>query len=110
MTAVQVLPPALGVIAILLVSTLTLRTMVKALRGRNSAGSKALLAPNRSALIALASGEDEDGHAKNLLYALPASMWALLRESVLAFLPKVRGISADDLSRSSTTTTAASFA
>ena len=98
MTAVQALPLALGVIATLLVSTLALIAIVKALRGRNSVRSKSLLAPYRSALIAMASGEDEDGHAKSLLYSLPAPTWALLRESVLAFLPKVRGSSADDLS------------
>jgi HEAT repeat protein len=56
-----------------------------------------MLAPYRRALVAMASGEDEDGQAKATLCAVPAPVWARLRPSVVAFLPKVRGFPAEDL-------------
>ena len=98
MTVTQILPVALTVIGLSLASTLVLIVAVKMHRGRSSARSASLLAPYRGALIAIASGEDEDGQAKAALYAVPPTTWARLRPTVLAFLPKVRGASADDLS------------
>jgi len=98
MTVAQILPVALIVIGLSLASTLVLIVAVKIHRGRSSARSTSLLAPYRGALIAIASGEDEDGQAKAALCAVPPTTWARLRPTVLAFLPKVRGASADDLS------------
>lgn len=66
-------------------------------RSRVGARSSALLAPYRPALVAMAAGEDEDGRAKAALCAVPAPIWARLRPSVVAFLPKVRGVPADNL-------------
>lgn len=60
-------------------------------RGRVDARSRNLLAPYRHALLAMVSGEDEDLAAKALLSTVPAGIWARLRPSVVAFLPKVRG-------------------
>jgi HEAT repeat protein len=98
MTVAQILPVALTVVGLSLASTLVLIVAVKMHRGRSSVRSTSLLASYRKALIAMASGEDEDGQAKDALYAVPATTWVRLRPNVLAFLPKVRGISADDLS------------
>lgn len=98
MTLNQVLPIALTVIGFSVASTLAVIAVAKTRRGRGSVRSRSLLAPYRNALIAMASGEDEDGQAKDTLYALPAPTWVRLRPNVLAFLPKVRGTSADDLS------------
>jgi HEAT repeat protein len=66
-------------------------------RGRVAVRSRAMLAPYRRALVEMASGEDDDGLAKAELSAVPARVWARLRPSVVAFLPKVRGFPADDL-------------
>ena len=71
--------------------------VAKVHRGRAGVRSSALLLPYRHALIAMASGEDEDGQAKASLYAVPAPTWDRLRPSVVAFLTKVRGTPADDL-------------
>ena len=98
MTLNQVLPIALTVIGFSVASTLAVIAVAKTRRGRGSVRSTSLLAPYRKALIAMASGEDQDGQAKDALYAVPATTWVRLRPNVLAFLPKVRGISADDLS------------
>ena len=98
MTVTQILPVALTVVGLSLASTLVLIVAVKMHRGRSIARSTSLLTSYRSALIAIASGEDEDGQAKAALYAVPPTTWARLRPTVLAFLPKVRGASADDLS------------
>jgi HEAT repeat protein len=65
--------------------------------GRAGARSSALLAPYRGALIAIACGEDQGNQARAELYAVPAPTWDLLRASVVAFLPKVRGAPADTL-------------
>lgn len=97
MTLNQVLPIALTVIGFSVASTLAVIAVAKTRRGRGSVRSRSLLAPYRNALIAMASGEDEDGQAKDTLYAVPAPTWVRLRPNVLAFLPKVRGTSADDL-------------
>jgi HEAT repeat protein len=56
-----------------------------------------MLAPYRGALLMMASGEDGDGQAKATLCAVPASVWVRLRPSVVAFLPKVRGVPGVDL-------------
>jgi HEAT repeat protein len=45
----------------------------------------------------MASGEDEDGQARAALCAVPAPIWVRLCPSVVAFLPKVRGVPAEDL-------------
>ena len=79
MTVAQILPVALTVVGLSLASTLVLIVAVKMHRGRSSARSTSLLAPYRGALIAIASGEDEDGQAKAALYAVPPTTWARLR-------------------------------
>ena len=71
--------------------------LVKFRRGRAAVRSMDLLAPYRGALIAMASGVDDDGQAKAALYAVPEHTWDRLRSSVIAFLSKVRGTPADDL-------------
>jgi HEAT repeat protein len=42
--------------------------------------------------VEIAAGEDDDGLAQAALCAVPARIWLRLRPSVVAFLPKVRGI------------------
>ena len=45
----------------------------------------------------MVSGEDDDGQAREALCAVPAPVWVRLRPHVVAFLPKVRGLPAEDL-------------
>lgn len=66
-------------------------------RGRVGARSVAMLAPYRLSLVIMASGEDVDGQAMASLCAVPTDIWTRLRPGVVAFLPKVRGLPADDL-------------
>lgn len=75
----------------------TVIVIVKFNRDRSSARSRALLATYRHALIAIASGEDEDGRAKTVLDAVDASTWKRLRPSVVALLSKVQGTAVDNL-------------
>ena len=93
----QVLQIALAVIGLSCVASVVVIAVAKVHRGRAGVRSSALLVPYRHALIAMASGEDEDGQAKASLYAVPAPTWDRLRPSVVAFLTKVRGTPADDL-------------
>lgn len=87
-----------GVVPVLACATaLTVIVIAKVCRGRAGARSTAMLAPYRRSLLMMASGEDADGQAKASLCALPAHIWTRLRPSVVAFLPKVRGLPADDL-------------
>lgn len=78
-------------------SAVAVIVIAKLRRVRVGARAKAMLAPHRGALIVMASGEDEDGQALAALCAVPAPIWARLRSSVVAFLPKVRGVPAEDL-------------
>jgi HEAT repeat protein len=71
--------------------------IAKLRRGRVVARSAALLAPYRLSLLMMASGEDVDGEAMASLCAVPADVWSRLRPGVVALLPKVRGLPADDL-------------
>lgn len=66
-------------------------------RGRAAARSTAMLAPYRRTLITVVSGEDDDGQGLAALCVVPEPAWARLRPSVAAFLPKVRGVPADNL-------------
>jgi HEAT repeat protein len=66
-------------------------------KGKETAKSRAALAPYRRALIVLVAGEDVDGQAKAVLCALPPPVWARLRPTVIAFLTKVCGAPADSL-------------
>ena len=93
----QVLQIALAVIGLSCAASVVVIAVAKVHRGRAGVRSSALLLPYRHALIAMASGEDEDGQAKASLYAVPAPTWDHLRPSVVAFLTKVRGTPADDL-------------
>ena len=93
----QVLQIALAVIGLSCAASVVVIAVAKVHRGRAGVRSSALLVPYRHALIAMASGEDEDGQAKASLYAVPAPTWDRLRPSVVAFLTKVRGTPADDL-------------
>lgn len=97
MSVGQVLLIAGAVIGLSCASSVAVIAIAKFRRGRAGVRSRALLTPYRHALIAMASGEDEDGQAKAALYAAPAPTWDRLRPSVVAFLPKVRGTPADDL-------------
>lgn len=93
----QVLQIALAVIGLSCAACVVVIAVAKVHRGRAGVRSSALLLPYRQALIAMASGEDEDGQARASLYAVPAPTWDRLRPSVVAFLTKVRGAPADDL-------------
>jgi HEAT repeat protein len=93
----QVLLIAGAVIGLSCASSVAVIAIAKFRRDRGGVRSRALLAPYRHALIAMASGEDEDGQAKADLYAVSAPTWDRLRPSVVAFLTKVRGTPADDL-------------
>jgi len=94
----QILQVTGFVIGVCCAFSVALIVLAKLRRGRAGVRSGALLAPYRRALIAVASGEDDDGQAKAALAAVPARTWGRLRASVLAFLPKVRGAPAEDLS------------
>jgi len=93
----QVLLIADAVIGLSCASSVAVIAIAKFGRDRGGARSSALLAPYRHALIAMASGEDEEGQARGVLFAVSAPTWDRLRPSVVAFLPKVRGAPADDL-------------
>jgi HEAT repeat protein len=97
MTLSPLLWVALTFLGLSMASTVAVMVIAKARRGRGSAKSSSHLAPYRNALIAMAAGEDEDGSAKAMLYAVPADIWPHLRLFVLGLLPKVRGASAEDL-------------
>ncbi len=97
MSVGQILLIAGAVIGLSCASSIAVIAIARFRRGRAGVRSRELLAPYRRALTAMASGEDEDGQAKAALYAVPAPTWDLLRPSVVAFLPKVRGTPADDL-------------
>ncbi len=97
MIAGSVLLIASTVIGLSCASLVAVIVIAKFRRSRADVKSRALLAPYRRALIAIISGEDEDGEAKAALHAVPAPIWDRLRPSVVAFLPKVRGIPADYL-------------
>ena len=85
---------ALGLVC---TSAVVVVAIAKFRRGRVAARSRALLAPYRLSLIIMVSGEDDDGQAREALCAVPASVWIRLRPSVVAFLPKVRGLPAENL-------------
>lgn len=97
MTVDQLLPIAVAVLGLLMASTLVVMVVAKTRRGRGLAATTSLLASYRNPLIVMASGEDEDGKAKEMLYAIPAPAWARLRPTLLGLLPKVRGSSVDSL-------------
>lgn len=97
MIAGQVLLLALAAIGVSCAFSVAVIVIAKLRRGHVGARSRVLLAPHRSALIAVASGEDEDGQAKAALAALPLKTWDRLRPSVVAFLTRVRGAPADEL-------------
>jgi HEAT repeats len=78
-------------------SAVVVVVVAKLRRGRATVRSRAIPAPYRSSLIIMVSGEDEDGQALAALSAVPESIWVQLRSSVVAFLPKVRGLPADNL-------------
>ena len=78
-------------------STVAVIAIAKYRRVRVGVRTRAILAPYRCALIELASGEDDSGQAKAALCAVPERIWSGLRSSVVAFLPKVRGVPVDNL-------------
>ena len=98
MNVEQVFPSVGVAIGLGCVSSLGVIVIAKIRRGLVRARSRALLAPYRGALITIASGEDEGGQAKVALGAAPPHIWSRLRPSVVAFLPKVRGVPAEELS------------
>ena len=78
-------------------SAVVVVAIAKSHRGRVAARSRAILAPYRRSLIIMVSGEDDDGRAREALCAVPGPVWVRLRPSVVAFLPKVRGLPAENL-------------
>lgn len=84
-------------LALACVSAVLAIAVAKVGRGRLTARSRAVLAPYRHSLIAVVAGEDDDGRGLAALCTVPASVWVRLRPSVIAFLPKVRGLPADSL-------------
>jgi len=95
----QTFPIAGVAIGVASLAAVLVVVIAKLTRGRAAARSQAMLAPYRSSLIAMVSGEDDDGQAQAALRALPEPIWVRLRPSVVAFLAKVRGIPADHLSQ-----------
>lgn len=98
MTVSQVLAVAVTIIGLSCALTLAVMAAAKVRRGRGIEAAGSTFAPYRNALIVLASGEDDDGHAKTTLSSIGALTWASLRPQVLGLLPKVRGEAAEDLS------------
>jgi len=96
-TVWQVLLTASAVIGLSCMSAIAVIAVAKLRLGRAGVRTRALLAPYRGALIEMASGEDGDGQAKAVLYAVSAPTWDRLRPSVIAFLSRVRGAPAHDL-------------
>ncbi len=93
----QILQVANALIGLSCVLSVTVIAVAKISRSRADLRSNVLLMPYRSSLLAVACGEDEDSQAKGLLCALSPATWDRLRPSVVTFLTKVRGASADDL-------------
>lgn len=93
----RVLHLALAVIGLSCAASVAVIVIAKIRHGRAGVRSQTLLAPYRSALIAVASGEDEDGQGKAELFAVRGRTWKRLRPSVVAFLVRVRGAPADEL-------------
>ena len=93
----QILQVANALIGLSCVLSVTVIAVAKISRSRADLRSSVLLMPYRSSLLAVACGEDEDSQAKGLLCALSPATWDRLRPSVVTFLTKVRGASADDL-------------
>ena len=98
MRASRLLPITLAVVGIFCLLAVAVIVIAKIHRRLAGAKSRDLLATYRHALIAIASDEDGDGQAKAVLYAVTTPVWERLRPRVLAFLPKVRGKAAEDLS------------
>lgn len=97
MSVGQLLQISISVIGISCSLSVAVIIFAKFHRGRAGAISTAVLATYRHALIAIASDEDQDGQAKDMLHAVATPTWERLRPSVVAFLPKVRGTAAEDL-------------
>jgi len=93
----QVLHIALALVGLSCASAALVIFTAKFHRGHADVRSGEILAPYRPALIEMASGEDEDGQARAVLYAVPPRTWERLRPSVVAFLIRVRGTPADEL-------------
>ena len=90
----------LTIVVVVIFCVLAVAVIVIAKTHRRRAGDKStyLLSAYRHELIAIASDEDRDGEAKSVLNAVPVPIWERLLPSVIAFLPKVRGTAAEDLS------------
>ena len=98
MSVGRFLPITLVVVGVFCFLALAVIVVAKIHRRRAADRSRYLLSAYRNELIAIASDEDEDGEAQAVLYAVPTPIWERLRSSVIAFLPKVRGTAAEDLS------------
>jgi HEAT repeat protein len=77
-------------LVLLIVATKVTRT----LRDRRTA---ALVAPHRADLLAVASGEDDDGAHRDALIAVDGPAREALDDAVLDLLEKVRGVPAEEL-------------
>lgn len=99
MSVDRLLTFTLFVVVIFCVLAIAVIVIAKIHRRRAGDKSTYLLLAYRHELIAIASDEDEDGEAKLVLNAVPLPIWERLRPSVIAFLPKVRGTAAEDLSQ-----------
>lgn len=94
----RLLPITLAVVGIFCLLAVAVIVIAKIHRRWVGDNSKYSLLEYRHELIAIASDEDDDGQSRAVLDAVPTSIWELLRPSVIAFLPKVRGAAAEDLS------------
>lgn len=98
MSVVRLLEVTLAVVGALCLLAIAVIVIAKNHRRLVGNKSKYLLSAYRNELIAIASDEDESGQAKQVLNAIAESTWQILRPSAIAFLSKVRGTAAEDLS------------
>lgn len=98
MSVGRLLQISLAVVGTLCLLAISVIVIAKNHRRRAGEKSRYLLSTYRNELLAIASDEDDEGEAKQVLYAVPVTIWERLRPSVVAYLSKVRGTAAEDLS------------
>ncbi len=98
MSVGRLLPITLAVVGVFCILAATVIVIAKIHRRRAGDKSRYFLSAYRQELLAIASDEDDSGQAKAVLNVVPMPIWERLRPSVIAFLPKVRGTAAEDLS------------
>jgi HEAT repeat protein len=89
-----------GSCALVLLACLTLVVFIVATKVTRTARERrtsALVAPHRSDLLAVASGEDDDGSHRDALIAVDGPAREALDDAVVDLLAKVRGVPAEEL-------------